>query len=318
MPEELMLKVFEALPLKAFCRFTSVCKSWNQLLSSPSFVPSSLSSPKTFSLLRPLSHPLLKIRETVERTGCIMLMILTTRGQIFSHRKPTKAKRILSHPNAKFFSIPTPNTHVDMYNIAFSFDPIIRNIIIMAVEWDFIDNKKQCLWIYDSIIQNWNSHPFFTSHCIVGTTWYALRLHSVVCYDMKKRAWEKIDSPLSLEHQLEGIDLNHTSWYSEILEWNGRLSFVITRGNNLDGSLKAGVWVFSWEEKKWGLTGQYRHIGFYDDIFFLVAYNKCITYDMKSGHLKRFESDYEVGWFLPKPFRPSLFTWKPKPKPMQG
>ncbi|ERN02867.1 hypothetical protein AMTR_s00463p00014100 [Amborella trichopoda] len=68
---------------------------------------------------------------------------------------------------------------------------------------------------------------------------------------MKKRAWEKIDSPLSLEHQLEGIDLNHTSWYSEILEWNGRLSFVITRGNNLDGSLKAGVWVFSWEEKKW-------------------------------------------------------------------
>ncbi|ERN02866.1 hypothetical protein AMTR_s00463p00014090 [Amborella trichopoda] len=27
----------------------------------------------------------------------------------------------------------------------------------MAVEWDFIDNKKQCLWIYDSIIQNWKS-----------------------------------------------------------------------------------------------------------------------------------------------------------------
>ncbi|KAL4191289.1 hypothetical protein AMTRI_Chr07g79850 [Amborella trichopoda] len=303
MPEQLMLKVFEALPLKALCRFTSVCKSWNQLLSFPSFVPCSLSSAKTFFLFETSSlssPPKTKRNRREDRLEKYFLI-----------GNPLKQK--------EFFSIPTPNTQVDMYNIAFSFDPIIRNIIIMAVEWDFIgpisDNKKQCLWIYDSMIQNWrsldvglpiydpsSSHPFCTSHCIVGTTWYALRLHSVVCYDMKKKAWEKIDSPLSLEHQLEGIDLNHTSWYSEILE-----------GNNIDGSLKAGVWVFSWEEKKWvealradlkewGLTGQYRYIGFYDDI----------------GHLKRFESDYEAGWFLPKPFRPSLFTWKPKPKPMQG
>ncbi|KAL4191291.1 hypothetical protein AMTRI_Chr07g79870 [Amborella trichopoda] len=355
MPKELMLKVFEALPLKALCRFTTVCKSWNQLLSSPSFVPSSLSSPKTFFLFETSSlssAPKTKRNRREDRLYYADDIDYTRasfcKETTFQHASIGISS--CSNGILYIFSIPTPNTQVDMYNIAFSFDPIIRNIIIMAVEWDFIgpisENKKQCLWIYDSMIQNWrsldvglpiydpsSSHPFCTSHCIVGTTWYALRLHSVVCYDMKKKAWEKIDSPLSLEHQLEGIDSNHTWWYSEILEWNGRLSFVITRRNNIDGSLKAGVWVFSWEEKKWvealradlkewGLTGQYRHIGFYDDIFFLVAYNKCITYEMKCGHLKRFESDYEAGWFLPKPFRPNLFTWKPKskpkPKPMQG
>ncbi|KAL4191264.1 hypothetical protein AMTRI_Chr07g28990 [Amborella trichopoda] len=292
LPPELILKVLEELPMKSLCRFTSsVSKMWKQLLSSPSFVPSSLSSPKTFFLFETsLSSPPKTKRncredrlyyaddvdytrasfckETTFQHASIgisscsngILCFLSTREKYFLIGNPLKQK--------EFFSIPTPNTQVDMYNITFSFDPIIRNIIILAVEWDFIgrinDNKKPCLWIYDSMIQNWrsldvglpiydpsSSHPFCTSHCIVGTTWYALRLHSVVSYDMKKKAWEKNDSPLSLEHQLEVMDLNNTLSYSEILEWNGRLSYVITRGSTIDGSLKTGVWVFSWEEKKW-------------------------------------------------------------------
>ncbi|ERN04787.1 hypothetical protein AMTR_s00140p00080020 [Amborella trichopoda] len=179
--------------------------------------------------------------------------------------------------------------------MAFSFDPINGNIIIMAFEWDL------------SITRN------------IPCRSTIRRFRTGVCYDMNKKAWEKIGSPLSLELQL--MDLN-SWWYSEILEWNGRLSYVITRGSNIDGSLKAGLWVFSWEEKKWvealqadlkewGLTGPYHNIGCYDDNFFLMAHNKCITYDMdNNGQLKRFESD-QAGWFLPMPFRRSLFTCKP-------
>ncbi|ERM98418.1 hypothetical protein AMTRI_Chr07g28750 [Amborella trichopoda] len=183
----------------------------------------------------------------------------------------TEKKFLIGNPltQKEFVSIPTPNTDVDDYTMAFSFDPINRNIIIIAFEWDFIDHKKHSLWIYDSTIQNWRSLeiglpiydrssrlPFCTSHCITGTTWYALCHQSVVCYDMKKKAWEKIDSPLRLVcRNLNGVfrNLNGWWWKSKILEWNGRLSYVITSGIGIDGSesLKAGVWVFSGEENKW-------------------------------------------------------------------
>ncbi|KAL4191249.1 hypothetical protein AMTRI_Chr07g79660 [Amborella trichopoda] len=364
LPQELILKILEELPLKSICKFRTVSKSWNQLLSSPSFIPSSLSFPKTFFLFEnsSLSSPKTFLNFFPFKRNCeedrlfYAADIEYNKASIckettFQHRsigisccsngllcflsQPEKTIFIGNPLTQKeFVSIPTPNTQVDDYTMAFSFDPISRNIIIIAFEWNLVDHKKHSLWIYDSAIQNWrsldvglpiydrsSSHPFCTSHCIIGTTWYALCHQSVVCYDMKKKAWEKIDSPLSLE--LELMDLN-AWWYSQLLEWNGRLSCVITSGIGLDGigSLKAGVWVFSWEEKKWvqvlradlkewGLTERYRHIGFYDDIFFLVAYNKCVTYDMKSRQLKRFESDESEGCFLPMPFRPTLLSWKP-------
>ncbi|KAL4191260.1 hypothetical protein AMTRI_Chr07g28950 [Amborella trichopoda] len=308
LPEEFLLKVLEALSLKSLCRFISVCKSWNELLSSPSFIPSSLSSPRIFCTSS-LSFPPKTKRNCREDR---LIGISSCSNGILCFLSKTEKKFLIGNPlrQKEFFSIPTPNTDVDEYTMAFSFDPINGNIIIMAFE-----SLDVGLPIYDRT----SSHPFCTSHCIIGTTWYALCHHSTVCYDMNKKAWEKIGSPLSLELQL--MDLN-SWWYSDILEWNGRLSYVITRGSNIDGSLKAGLWVFSWEEKKWvealqadlkewGLTGPYHNIGCYDDNFFLMAHNKCITYDMdNNGQLKRFESD-QAGWFLPMPFRRSLFTCKP-------
>ncbi|KAL4191148.1 hypothetical protein AMTRI_Chr07g79260 [Amborella trichopoda] len=302
LPQELILKILEELSLNSLCRFKSVSKLWNQLLSSSSFVPSFLSSPKLcFSLRPPLSHlhPL-----PHPQIGCFMLLILTTTvlhsrmlliltttvlhsgisccsNGILCFLSQTEKIFFIGNPlkQKEFVSIPTPNTEVHNYTMSFSFNPMNRNINIIAFTSDITDYKKHSLWIYDT---NWRSLD-------VG----------LPIYD--RSTWEKIDSPLSLE--LELMDLN-AWWYSQILEWNDRLSYVITSGIVIDGSgsLKAGVWVFSWEEKKWvqvlqadlkewgltggmGLTGGRRcpHVGFYGDIFFVVAFNMCIQYDMKGG-----------------------------------
>lgn len=51
-PTELLIEILLKLPVKSLIRFTSVCKSWQSLITSPTFISSHLSNNKSHALLR--------------------------------------------------------------------------------------------------------------------------------------------------------------------------------------------------------------------------------------------------------------------------
>ncbi|ERN17377.1 hypothetical protein AMTRI_Chr02g215860 [Amborella trichopoda] len=329
LPKELLMKVFILLPVKTLCRFRAVCKSWEGLLSSQSFLPSSLSSPRPFTLfLKDCDYGIKKMffrsnfdpsnalscnetqfqcEDDIKGFACSNGMVCCLIGL------GSSVKLSIGNPLAQQNFCPIPKLETSIMSFGFSFDPNSRNFKILVHSYPYD------IWIFDSSVGSWSllnaqrgiSLLPLSSFVCIGTTWYALSNDQqlLVSIDTKRKKWEKIWTPI-------GFGIMGANGFScdKIQEWNGRLSYAMVTNEVLE----AGIWVL-YEDNQWVevMTLDLKELGlrdfrlhpvvWFDEMFVMENEDNCVTYNSVNDQLKSFPPQWFKGHLV---YRPTMFAWK--------
>ncbi|KAL4183875.1 hypothetical protein AMTRI_Chr11g100480 [Amborella trichopoda] len=269
LPDDVIIQILAALPVKSIGRFKAVSKSWKSLLSSYYFALThcSLSTSQALCLL--LQGPyndqemfyasaenfnefcLCSSKKTgfqhqgLKWVAChngivCCLVISKTEGSLFFIGNPLTQREFVALPKLKFQV---------RYSFGFYFDTINQKFKILAITGSEIGTYL----IFDSSIGEWGfprNQPPYDKYCrgwvlSVGSacyvyspyTLYTQGIDHLMCFDMEREEWEIIHTPIWLT----------SSCSYEIQERDGRLCIIQV---TLDEIAQAHIWVLL-QEKKW-------------------------------------------------------------------
>ncbi|KAL4183863.1 hypothetical protein AMTRI_Chr11g157200 [Amborella trichopoda] len=261
MPDDPMIKILAALPVKSICKFKAVSKSWESLLSSHHFaINHSLSTSHSLSLSlhyqkngsqmfcassQDISDPRSYTRTRFQHqdlcwvacnNGMVCSLIVSKMGSFFT----------VANPLIQTVSIPISNLEFHVYDFGFYFEPITLSYKILVN----IDRKVGAFFIFDSSVGGWRPprnetqiqlKALFMMVC-VGSTCYGISSEEqgerlIMGLEMEREEWESIQTPAKIVE--EG--------FYKIQERDGRLCLVQVIP---DSRAQAQIWVLS-EGKKW-------------------------------------------------------------------
>ncbi|ERN19878.1 hypothetical protein AMTR_s00071p00048380 [Amborella trichopoda] len=268
LPDDLMIHIFAALPVKSVCRFKAVSKSWKKLLSSHYFAIThhSLSTSQSFSLQlqgpyndqeilyasaenikdlcsgKKTGFQLQGLRWIACHNGIVCCLVVSeTEGSFFFIGNPLTQREFVALPKLDF--------HVRYNSFGFYFDPINQNFKIVAITC----TETGASLIFDSSIGEWrcprNQPPndidrrwsvvSVGSECYVYSlyTLYLQGMDHLMCFDMEREEWEVIHTPIWLA----------SSCSYEIQERDGRLCIIQL---TVDEVAQAQIWVLL-QDKRW-------------------------------------------------------------------
>ncbi|KAL4189822.1 hypothetical protein AMTRI_Chr08g167340 [Amborella trichopoda] len=334
--EDVTLRIISSLPINSIFRFKCVCKSWNQLLSSPHFArihslspahPSDVSAlacvPNGFFLLHipksDLSHKasplpfafvhsggdLRRLHRINLPSGGTLRLVLESHGMVcFSTNQFPDIVYIFNPVTREYAALPVLKSRPEILGFFFDLEGQVFKVLV-----SFLTSKDEC-WVFSSATGQWKSvgakllasvsgkmNPFL---CVRGVCYGVFQCVDEVKmfgFDMEREEWEIFTLPLHVSD-------NRAKWLMKIVEWEGRPYLVHGFAQR-----KLGIWVFRKEdaekwmrvteiclEKRFGRRPDVNVIMQHRSFFVAEAKNMGVCLSLYSTQGKRRELDWEFFW----------------------
>ncbi|KAL3620320.1 hypothetical protein CASFOL_035232 [Castilleja foliolosa] len=251
--EDLMLCILPRLPVQTICRFKSVCKSWNHLLSTQEFIKLQFKLSTGFK-----NRSFLVNRVDENKRYTISVYNFESNEKIFYH--PYIRTRIDINPAMNMLSktvSPLKNHGVyEKVSLGFGYDAKGDDfeVVRILLKYKSVYDKRtcvSCVEVYSVNSDSWTTiHPGFqfinvpnqSDVTVNGNPYWLVRVDKndvLICFDMSKLIFKIV--PLStLDYEKVKQDL-------EFVDWNGSLGAIVLTWTDMS----INVWVFDNVEQVW-------------------------------------------------------------------